>query len=229
MARLLSAAAAAKEIGITARSLRRYVPQGCPHVKDAAGRLRFNVDAVRRWMKQHGRDGTPGRPVTVDEVLADAQAELDQVFRRGSAPVPGALGGGGADDGGHEQAGGEPGDDAALDFAALLEALKGRHLTDREATRVKQLYALSKAQKERVEAARRDMLLRKDAGELLAAEDVARDRAALLSTLRTGLLAVPARIAPLVVGIDEAGVRKRLEDAVRRLLQEMSRSGEGAP
>ncbi len=40
----------AAELGITRRTLRRYVSDGIPHNRTPGGQLRFNLEEVERWM-----------------------------------------------------------------------------------------------------------------------------------------------------------------------------------
>lgn len=56
ISRPLPARRMAAELGITRRTLRRYVSDGIPHNRTPGGQLRFNLEEVERWMTRPKAD-----------------------------------------------------------------------------------------------------------------------------------------------------------------------------
>lgn len=60
--RSLNARQVAEELGGNERTIRRWCADGCPHTREADGRLRFNAREVELWMEREGREFGGGRP-----------------------------------------------------------------------------------------------------------------------------------------------------------------------
>ena len=81
---------------VTAKTVKRYATEGCPHARDGDGRLWFNAAEVHAWLTHKGRSGRQGRPVT-----CDAPGAADRVrdsadasrLRRMAKEMQAALGG----------------------------------------------------------------------------------------------------------------------------------------
>lgn len=68
MSETLSASELAKALGQSRRTVSRYVTAGCPHDREGEGKrapLRFDLAAVKAWMKETARSGDVGRPAVL--------------------------------------------------------------------------------------------------------------------------------------------------------------------
>lgn len=73
MTRELGKKELAAALGISDRTIKRWVSQGCPHSR-AKGRLQFNEDEVREWRAQRGPAPTEASPsFSSRETLAKAE------------------------------------------------------------------------------------------------------------------------------------------------------------
>lgn len=63
---------AADALGISTRTLYRWVSEGCPHEGGGSGRaLRFDLRRVAAWMERTGATGLMGRPPRGCERIRD--------------------------------------------------------------------------------------------------------------------------------------------------------------
>jgi hypothetical protein len=72
-------------------------------------------------------------------------------------------------------------------------------------------------------AKREELKFEEEAGKKIDAEDVKAKAFARARRARDMILSAPARIAPLLVGMDILGITLTLEDEFRRVVEEISR------
>ena len=150
----LRLSALAQSLGVSEKTLRRYVDAGCPHHKGPgrSGMYTFDRDEVVSWMEAVGRDGVQG----------GSPDELNTLVKRANL------------------------------------AIKNLEVTKRK----------------RLEAAAR--------GELLDARDVETGRLERIALVRQGLLSMPGKLAPRLVGREVAEIQREIEREVSAMLDQFA-------
>jgi|GEM_PF-4570446 len=74
--------AAAVAIGVSAKTIRRWIKSGCPHDRDtgAGGAIKLNLAEIGHWLKQHPERGTVGRPAEQDATILEARRRKENAL-----------------------------------------------------------------------------------------------------------------------------------------------------
>lgn len=81
LARSVSAAEAAKSLGVERRTLSRYLDKGMPHWRTPGGHLRFNLEELAIWKAKTAADGPPKEAPPTAREMADDEARGREIAR----------------------------------------------------------------------------------------------------------------------------------------------------